>query len=132
MNPMLLAIDTQLMWNVIIAGIVIVFAVLILLVGIFYLFGAVMQKTTGKERAPKPAKKQAAPKPAPRRNVPAAASNAPVVGAGIPLEVVAAISAAVAELQGGKPYAIRSIQQQPRSARPAWAMAGVMENTRPF
>ncbi len=56
---------------------------------------------------------------------------APVVEAGIDEETVAAITAAIVayEQETGKTMRIRSIQ---RTQRPAWAAAGIAENTRPF
>ena len=54
-----------------------------------------------------------------------------LTSAGIPGEVVAAISAAVASMMGGKPFAVRSIKRK-KQTRPAWGAAGIVENTRPF
>lgn len=130
MNPSLLAIDNELMWTVTVAGISIVFGVLLLLVGIFYLFGVVMKKSGGKsgdkklEKITKTVKKQSPPKAA-------VAPVAPVIEQGIPGEVVAAISAAIAQLEGGA-FTIRSIKRQSTSGRPVWANAGIMDGTRPF
>lgn len=135
MNPILLAGDSQLMWTVTLAGISIVFGVLLLLVGIFYLFGAVMKKTGRKGGKKQEAKKQ----PAAKAETPKASfapKQPPAFQAaqdGVPLEVVAAITAAVAEMEGGKAFTIRSIQRrQPAGVRPVWAMAGITENTKPF
>ena len=67
--------------------------------------------------------------------VPAAAVAAPVAPqpAGIPGEVGAAISAAVACVMG-ESARIHSIRRTGSSAgtRSAWSMAGLLENTRPF
>lgn len=136
MSPIFLAADNQLMWTVTAAGISIVFAVLLLLVGIFYLFGVVMRKTGHKKPAAKPAKTQSQKKSAaaPQVTLAPKQTTAPQAAQdGIPLEVIAAISAAISEMEGGKAFAIRSIRkQQPAGARPVWAMAGVSDNTRPF
>lgn len=136
MSPILLAADTQLMWTVTAAGITIVFSVLLLLVGIFYLFGAIMKKTgsKGSKAKVKPVKAQAKTAAAPKAKfTPKQPPAIQVIEDGIPFEVVAAISAAVAEMEGGKAFTIRSVRkQQPAGGRPAWAMAGIAENTRPF
>ena len=55
---------------------------------------------------------------------------------GIEEEVVAVISAAIAAMMSaeGVPagsYAVKSVKRA-REARPAWAMAGMQQNTRPF
>lgn len=134
MNPILLATNDPSMWTVTVAGISIVFSVLLLLVGIFYLFGAVMKKSNGQSKDKNEAKvaklakkeekaKQAAPK--------LTAAVAPVIEQGISGEVVAAISAAIAHLEGGN-VTIRSIKKQATNGRPAWATAGIMDATRPF
>lgn len=137
MNPILLAEGTELMWTVTISGIGIVFAVLLLLVGVFYLFGSVMKRTGGKKHN---SQKAVNSKPKTKKEQPKQAAFTPkqppaiqVVEDGVPLEVVAAITAAIAETEGGRSYTIRSIRrQQPAGSRPAWAMAGIADNTRPF
>lgn len=48
----------------------------------------------------------------------------------IPEEVIAAISAAVYTLYGN--VSIKSIHHAERPAHSAWAMAGLLDNTRPF
>ncbi|MCC8022314.1 MAG: OadG family protein [Clostridiales bacterium] len=56
-------VDFTLMWTVTLAGILIVFSVLLMLVGVFYLFGSIMgglrkrgeSKTQSAAAAPKPA-----------------------------------------------------------------------------
>ena len=64
---------------------------------------------------------------APKTNAPAKLATEGEV----PGEVLAAISAAVAVMMEGKPFAVRSVRRS-KAARPAWAMAGIVENTRPF
>lgn len=121
--------------TVVIAGIVIVMAVLFLLILIFQLFGVIAPKINDaaekreKNKAEKSEKKtvekvSAAPetaKPAP----------VPVVEYGINGEVVAAISAAVAQLEGGSAV-IRSIRKKNVGSRNPWANAANIENTKPF
>ncbi len=124
-----MAKDLGMMWEVVVAGVLIVFAVLLLLVGVFYLFGAVMKGKGSKNKIEHTAKQNNT--PVVKKAAPKAA--APVVQEGIPAEVVAAISAAIAQMEGGNSFTIRSIRRrQPAGTRPTWAMAGIAENTRPF
>ena len=108
-------------------GFVVVFAVLLILTFIFWLFG-IIAGGSGKEKEarPTPAIKPAMPI-VPPTTVPAATDS-------IPDEVVAVIAAAVAAMStDGKQYAIRRIRPAAAaSVRPAWAAAGIADNTRPF
>lgn len=111
-----------------VSGILIVFMTLVLLVLIFTAFGKIVsggsKKSSDSASAPaQPA--QVVIKPA--------AAPAPVVEEGIPGAVIAAIAAAVSMMgeQDGKTYKVRSVRRE-RAGRPAWAAAGIMENTRPF
>ena len=101
----------------ILIGLVVVFAVLLLLTGIFKIFGLTMSATTG-SREKKPQVSAAAPAPV------AAPAAATIVGNtqpvqslleiqnGIPEETVAVISAAVASVApAGSQYAVRSIRK---------------------
>ena len=49
----------------------------------------------------------------------------------IPGEIIAVIAAAVDAVYGEKPHKIRSVKRE-RPARSAWSRAGAMQNTRPF
>lgn len=106
-------------------GLVVVFAVLLILTFIFWLFGLVAGGGKQKDSAPVVQK-------------PAVASKAPVtaptVSDDVPDEIVAVIAAAVAAMSsGGKQYVVRRIRPASSgSARPAWAAAGIADNTRPF
>lgn len=106
-----------------ITGLVVVFIALILLIVCITIMGAVMKKATGKKKEP----------PAPAPKAPAVPSQeVPAVESGITGETVAVISAAIAAMLGSdRPVAIRSIKRS-KESRPAWNMAGVTENTRPF
>jgi len=111
----------------VVIGLVVVFAVLLCLTGIFYLFGFVMDKVNNTSKSKKTEtketpKKSPAPKPVP----------APVVEKGISGEVVAAIAAAVASMAPeGKRYALKSVSRA-SNGRSAWSAAGIADNTRPF
>lgn len=130
--------------TVVIAGVFIVLAVLIVLIGIFKGFGSLLtstekraknkkQKKNGKKNK-EPAGESRAAAPAPvaafvKKAVPAAA---PAVQQGISGEVVAAITAAISASEGGAPVSIRSIKVKNVSGRNPWASAAIMDNARPF
>ncbi len=121
----------QLSLTVLLTGLVIVFVMLIFLTYLIKGYGSVLSKFMEKNNISKEAK--AAPAPAPvlasRANSPKAA---PVTEAGIPEEVIAAISAAVYMMYGNSGAAVTSIRRSVQSTRSAWSMAGLLDNTRPF
>ena len=113
--------------NVTICGLAIVFGALIMLVILISLFGKIMDAVNKKSRTAKavPAQAAAAPAPAP---VPAAVQ-------GDDGELIAVISAAVSAMYdgSGKQFTIRSVRPARRAGeRPAWAAAGLRDNTRSF
>ncbi len=111
---------------VIVIGLTVVFASLILLTAIFWLFGKFMQRGQKKsvvhnEQADD---ESIAPKPA-------IIPQMPVAETGVSDEVVAVISAAVAAMSNdGKRYTVRRVRRV--ANRPVWAAAGITESTRPF
>ena len=115
---------------VVATGLILVFGVLILLYLLITLEGVIFsfldQNKKGKAGAAKkpqaPQKAAPAPKPAP---VPAVKAEQ-----GIPGEVVAAISAAIACMEGGR-YTVRSIARV-KKGRNAWGDAAVASYTQPF
>lgn len=118
--------------KVILTGFVVVFAVLLLLIGVIKLYSMIIGKAQNavdhrKRRQKEPVKAvktppESEPKP----------SAAPVVqDDGIPEEVVAVIAAAV-ETMYGKPGRARIKSIKRVGGRSAWANAGVRDNTRPF
>lgn len=131
-------------WNdlsLVIVGLVVVFVVLILLIVLVWVFGKVMVAASNAKREQEPSSDNVSnaqankPALAAKGNAPrsAASAAAPAVEQGVSGEVVAAISAAIMMLseESGKTYAVRSIRRT-KEARPAWAMAGILENTKPF
>lgn len=127
--------------TVVIAGVFIVLAVLIVLIGIFKGFGSLLTATEkrAKKRAEKKAQKKAAEKSPASAPVAAPAvvkkpapAPAPAVQQGISGEVVAAITAAITASEGGAPVSIRSIKVKNVSGRNPWASAAIMDNARPF
>ena len=117
-----------------ITGIVLVFAILVLLMAIIALEGKIFDGMNAKKAAakaaaaaPKAAAKPAAPAAKPAGAPAPAAAPAPSVEAGIPGDVVAAIMAAVYALGNGK-YTLKAVR---RSAN-GWGKAGVNDTTAPF
>lgn len=128
-NPELLvaaAVQTSPSVGVVVAtGLTIVFSILILLYLLISLEGVIFKAIDSRKNGAAPQQKQA-PKAAPAP----AANVAPAVEKGIPGEVVAAIAAAVAALEGGK-YTVRSVTRA-KQGRSAWGGAGVASYTEPF
>ena len=96
-----------------ITGIVLVFAILVLLMAIITLEGKIFDAMNGKKAAAKAAAAQA---PA-----------APQVEQGIPADVVAAIMAAIYSMGNGK-YVLKAV----RRGKNGWGKAGVNDTTAPF
>lgn len=126
--------------TVLITGLVVVFAILLLLTYIIKLYGTIvhsaLEKSKGKKGGPKGKDVKAPEPPAAKRTetpAPRLAVAQPAVDEGIPGEVIAAIAAAVAVMndQGKTNYSVRSVRRSAVS-RPVWSTAGLMENTRPF
>lgn len=115
--------------TVTLSGIIIVFAMLVLLVAIIWAFGKIMTAVTGNGKPPKEKKA--------KKEAPAADSKASAGGASNVSEdegVIAAISAAIMMMYEGtgKTPVIRSIRPAATGMRSAWAAAGIANNTRPF
>ena len=111
-----------------ITGIVLVFAILVLLMAIITLEGKIFDAMNGKKAAAKAAPKAAA-KPAAPAAKPAAAQApaAPQVEQGIPADVVAAIMAVIYSMGNGK-YVLKAV----RRGKNGWGKAGVNDTTAPF
>ncbi|MGN0531342.1 MAG: OadG family transporter subunit [Eubacterium sp.] len=121
--------------TVVIAGIGIVLFTLLLLILVFYAFGAIVSKS--QNAAKKKAEKKNQPpqltaQPVAQAQAPVAPAPAPVVEQGISGEVVAAISAAVYSMDGGTTVIKSITRKNPISARNPWAQSAVIDNTRPF
>ena len=105
-----------------ITGIVLVFAILVLLMLIIMLEGKIFDGMAAKKKAAKTAAQAPAAKPAA-----AQAPAAPQVEQGIPGDVVAAIMAAIHAMGNGK-YTLKAV----RRAANGWSKAGVNDTTAPF
>ena len=103
-----------------ITGIVLVFAILVLLMAIITLEGKIFDAMNGKKAAAKPAAPAAKP-------AAAQAPAAPQVEQGIPADVVAAIMAAIYSMGNGK-YVLKAV----RRGKNGWGKAGVNDTTAPF
>ena len=118
--------------NILLTGLVVVFAALIVLTFIIKGYGAIVTSLTGKEK--KSANNNTPPAPPALKAAPRAAVKAPAAPAGqdgIPGEVIAAIAAAVDYTYGAGTHVIRTVRRVPQN-RSAWGSAGLAENTRPF
>ena len=117
--------------TVVLTSITLVFALLVALCLIITVEGKLFDALNNKKN-PKPApKKESKPAAAPAAKP---AAPAPKTEGGIPGEIIAAISAAVATVVGGNAV-IRGIKRIPKnggSRRGAWGDAGVQEHTTPF
>lgn len=119
----------QLSVVIILTGMVIVFVMLIFLTYLIKGYGAVVRKL----QASLGAQNGTQNKEKPLLATPVShAKPVPAVEAGIPGEVIAAISAAVYMTYGASVGNVTSIRRAAQPARSAWGMAGLLENTRPF
>ncbi|MGN0455845.1 MAG: OadG family transporter subunit [Acutalibacteraceae bacterium] len=128
--------------TILITGFVVVFAVLILLIAIIKIYGTIVSKALSasqERKARKAAEKKKAleqekAQQSEKARPAAAASAAPAPTVqGISPEIVAVIAAAVDSTYGAGCAKITSIKKsKANNSRPAWGMAGVFENTRPF
>lgn len=121
--------------TVVITSVSLVFGMLVALCLIITLEGKIFDAMNAKKNPPKAPKAASVPKAA----APAPKAEAPVQAAapagGIPGEIIAAIAAAVASLEG-EGAVIRGIRRiaapAAKSRRGAWGDAGVREHTTPF
>ena len=111
---------------VVVTSLVLVFGMLVALCLIIMLEGKIFESLDGKNKP--------APKDTPKAAAPAPKAPAPKPADGIPGEIVAAIAAAVASLDGS--WTIKGIRRAKRSTggsrRGVWGDAGVSQNTNPF
>lgn len=131
-NLALLALEAR-DGTVVLTSITLVFAMLVALCLIITLEGKIFDALNNKKN-----NKPAAPKAPAAKAAPAAKPAAPMAKAdngAIPGEIIAAISAAVAEVMGSNAV-IRGIKRITKPAagsrRGAWGEAGVREHTTPF
>ena len=123
--------------TLLITGFVVVFLVLILLIAIIKLYSTAVynaqkrsvQKKAEKERQARLAEQEALKKEQVVSSVQSPSDEAN--GAGVSLETVAVITAAVDAMYGTGRAKVKSIKRLPRT-RPVWSTAGLMDQTKPF
>ena len=113
------------MWATVITGMVVVFLILGLLIGLLYIISFFCNLGNKKKKDAKPADTVAETAPAPVELIDEDENDD---------EVVAVISAAIAAYTSGdgKTYAIKRIKRAEKQPRSSWGNAGVNENTRSF
>ena len=93
-------------------GLTVVFLVLLLLTGVFKVFGMIMSAGESKEEVPAPVAPVAVAPAAPIVGNTETVNSKPDVDGGVPAETVAAISAAVASVApAGTQYAVKGIRK---------------------
>ena len=124
--------------TVVITSVALVFGMLVALCLIITLEGKIFDAISAKKNPPKAPKAASASKaaaPAPKPAAPKAEAPVQSAAGGIPGEIIAAIAAAVASLEG-EGAVIRGIRRiaapAAKSRRGAWGDAGVREHTTPF
>lgn len=123
-------------WGVTLAGLGIVFACLVLLVFVIFLFGKIFENINKKQAAKQAAAvAKSAPKSAPKPAAPA--PQAAVAASADDDEVIAVISAVIAAMsaEDGTTYKVRSVKPAASGSlggRTAWAMDGRRNNVMPF
>lgn len=129
MRTILAAAEPNMALIILITGFVVVFAVLLLLIGIIKLYSTIVTAAQNKaeKKALKKKAKSAPAQPAPQELV--AVPAAPAVSDGsLDLQTVAVITAAVeAYYAGNKKVRVTGIRRS-SSARSEWATAGLMES----
>lgn len=124
--------------TVVISGVGIVLGVLLVLILVFYAFGAVVSKSESlakRRKAKKTEKAQVqAETAAPAAVQESAPQAAPAVQQGTeqPGELIAVITAAVAAQEQSGNFVIKSIKKRNARQSNAWARAAVIDNTKSF
>ena len=118
--------------EVVLTGFVVVFSVLLLLILIINIYSTIVMKVTQAGQKTKKIKNSDISNSVPAEKPLQVAKMNNQEQDGIPEEVIAVISAAVATMYGSQTKTrIKSIKKS-NTGRSAWANAGVFENTRPF
>ena len=121
--------NIELALTLLIAGFVIVFVVLILLIAIITLYGKIIQSAQNavsnkREKKLEENKEKQTVKSIVREDI-------EEDDGAIPEEIIAVIAAAVDAVYGNKPHKIKNIRRS-HSVRSSWGNAGIAENTKPF
>ncbi len=116
--------------NLLLAGIVIVFFVLVLLIVIIKIYSAIVQAAQNTVKNKIEAKQSDKMKAEPVKAVPQPKA-VPTNDGAIPNEVIAVIAAAV-DAMYDKPAKIKSVRRSRANSGSSWRNAGLFENTKPF
>ena len=111
--------------TLLLAGFVIVFLVLVLLIAIITIYGKIIQFAQKKVSKKGKNTEKPAIRSVTREEIEEYDSDE------IPEEIIAVIAAAVDAMYGTKPHRIKNVKRS-RSIRSSWGNAGIAENTRPF
>jgi sodium pump decarboxylase gamma subunit len=118
---------------VVLTGMLVVFAAILILIFVIWAMGKFFDSLNQKKLAEA---KASAPKPAVAQPKPKAEPVKAIAQTTDDDDVIAVIASAVAmmSLSDGKNYRVKSVKaiKSATSGRPAWSMAGLRENTRPF
>ena len=121
--------------TILITGLVVVFSVLLLLIGLIKLYGTVVSKALESAENKKKLQLAAVTTENTSENKPEIEETAGDVSQldenGLNDEIVAVIAAAVVAAYGEGNVRVKSIRRVPQS-RPVWSTAGIFDNTRPF
>lgn len=121
---------------VMLTGMVVVFLALILLIIVITILGKVFESINNQKKAEIVPAKNMTPTSVQPAPVPKVEPLAIAQSSEDEDEIIAVISSAVAmmSLADGKNYRVKSVKavKGATSGRPAWSMAGLRENTRPF
>jgi sodium pump decarboxylase gamma subunit len=120
---------------VVLTGMVVVFSAILLLIFIIWLMGKYFASQDAKKKQELAQAKTTNAKPAVVKTTPKA-EPVKAIAQNDDDDVIAVIASAVAmmSLADGKQYKVKSVKaiKSTTSGRPAWSMAGLRENTRPF
>lgn len=119
--------------TILITGFVVVFAVLILLIGLIKVYGIIVTKALESVEKRNLAKEAELKKTSESLDVADELLKTPAIVDDNALneEIIAVIAAAVDTMYGEGTVKVKSIKRIPQS-RPVWGTAGIMDNTRPF
>lgn len=128
-------IDWEFTWAVVVVGLVVVFAVLLILVFLNTMMGKFFISAEAKKANKNNTSTKAEIKPIMKANPQGNVATMDMFQSNVGDEVIAAISAAISIMMSEdgikKPFVIRSIKKQKNTGN-AWNFAGISENTRQF
>ncbi len=124
--------STNAVWAIVLIGLAVVFAALVILIAFVWVMGKFFSSKTDKKKI---SATTAVSSPQPQKAAPSKKTNAANIATNNDDEVIAVISAAIAAMgqADGKIYKLKSVRAVNKNVqRPAWAIAGLQNNTTPF